>query len=59
MTICPEKREQEGASCVNSLSGDLRTICVHVREDGGGFRGERYVCDRCSFTYFLDYDEMR
>lgn len=33
--------------------------CPHLKETGGGMSGERYRCDRCGESFFLDYDEMR
>lgn len=33
--------------------------CPNMKEVGGGFDGERYRCDVCGATFFLDYDEMR
>lgn len=33
--------------------------CPHMKEVGGGFDGERYRCDRCGESYYLDYEEMR
>lgn len=33
--------------------------CPNMREVGGGFDGERYRCETCGATYYLDYDDMR
>lgn len=33
--------------------------CPNLKEDGGGFSGERYKCEVCGKSYFLDYDEMK
>lgn len=33
--------------------------CPNLKEVGGGFEGERYRCDVCGESYFLDYEEMR
>lgn len=33
--------------------------CPNLKEVGGGMEGERYRCDVCGKSYFLDYDEMR
>jgi hypothetical protein len=33
--------------------------CPNLKETGGGMAGERYDCDVCGESYFLDYDEMR
>lgn len=35
------------------------TQCPNLKEVGGGFSGERYRCDVCGKSYFLDYDDMR
>lgn len=39
--------------------GDGVNVCPHLKEVGGGFDGERYRCDVCGESFFLDYDEMR
>lgn len=33
--------------------------CPNVKEVGGGFEGERYRCDVCGYSYFLDYEDMK
>lgn len=33
--------------------------CPNLKEVGGGMRGERYRCDVCGESFFLDYDDMR
>lgn len=33
--------------------------CKNLKEDGGGMEGERYECEVCGYSYFLDYEEMR
>lgn len=33
--------------------------CPNLKEDGGGMSGERYRCDVCGESFFLDYDDMR
>ena len=38
--------------------GDGVNVCPHLKEVGGGFDGERYRCDVCGESFFLDYDEM-
>ena len=35
------------------------TRCPNMKETGGGFEGERYDCEVCGASYYLDYDEMR
>ena len=35
------------------------TQCPNMRETGGGMEGERYRCEVCGESYFLDYDDMR
>lgn len=38
---------------------DKDSRCPFLKEVGGGMDGERYRCDRCGESYFLDYEEMR
>jgi len=33
--------------------------CPNMKEVGGGFDGERYSCDLCGESYYLDYEEMK
>jgi hypothetical protein len=33
--------------------------CPNLKETGGGFEGERYRCEVCGESYFLDYEEMK
>lgn len=33
--------------------------CPHLKNTYEGFDGERYSCEVCGRSYFLDYDEMR
>lgn len=33
--------------------------CPNMKEAGGGFSGERYRCEVCGESYFLDYEEMK
>jgi hypothetical protein len=33
--------------------------CLNLKEVGGGFEGERYRCDVCGESYFLDYEDMK
>lgn len=33
--------------------------CPNMKEAGGGFEGERYRCDICGKSYFLDYEDMK
>ncbi len=33
--------------------------CPNLKEVGGGMEGERYRCEVCGESYFLDYDDMR
>lgn len=46
----PTKKPTE---CINV------TRCPNMKETGGGFEGERYRCDVCGASYYLDYDDMR
>lgn len=32
--------------------------CPNLKETYAGMDGERYSCDVCGESYFLDYDEM-
>ena len=38
---------------------DLGMRCEHLRCTYEGMDGERYRCDRCGKSVFLDYEEMR
>lgn len=38
---------------------DENSRCPNMREVGGGFDGERYRCDVCDESYYLDYEEMK
>ena len=33
--------------------------CPNMKEDGGGFDGERYSCAVCGKSYYLDYEDMK
>jgi hypothetical protein len=33
--------------------------CKNMKEVGGGMEGERYRCDVCGKSYFLDYEDMK
>lgn len=33
--------------------------CQNIKETYSGMDGERYGCDVCGESYFLDYDDMR
>jgi hypothetical protein len=33
--------------------------CQNLNETGGGMDGERWSCEICGKSYWLDYDEMR
>jgi hypothetical protein len=37
----------------------LDVACPNLQDVGGGMRGERYRCEVCGESYFLDYDEMK
>jgi len=39
--------------------GSYKMACPNLRETGGGFSGERYNCDVCGESFFLDYEEMK
>lgn len=39
--------------------GRSKMACPNLKETGGGFEGERYRCEVCGESFFLDYDEMR
>jgi transposase-like protein len=38
---------------------DQNNRCPNLKEVGGGMSGERYRCEVCGESYYLDYDEMR
>ena len=39
--------------------GEHRTTCPYMKGTYDGFDGERYRCERCGASYFLDYEEMK
>lgn len=39
--------------------GSYKMACKNLKEVGGGFDGERYRCEVCGESFYLDYDEMR
>jgi hypothetical protein len=39
--------------------GVSKMACPNLKETGGGFEGERYRCEVCGESFFLDYDDMR
>lgn len=39
--------------------GTYKMKCQNLKETGGGFEGERYRCEVCGESFFLDYDDMR
>jgi hypothetical protein len=39
--------------------GLLDAHCPNLKEVGGGMSGERYRCDLCGYSFFLDYEEMK
>jgi hypothetical protein len=43
----------------NNCMVDHDNRCPNLKEVGGGMQGERYRCDVCGESYFLEYDEMR
>lgn len=54
----PEKKPAE-CEYRHDGGGLLDAHCPHLKETGGGFEGERYRCEVCGESFFLDYDEMR
>ena len=39
--------------------GGYKMKCKNLKETGGGMEGERYRCDVCGESFFLDYEEMK
>lgn len=33
--------------------------CPNLKEKGGGFEGEQYVCEVCGERIWLDYEDMK
>lgn len=52
-----DKSKQPPECEINSPKAGIN--CPHIKETGGGMRGERYECERCGERFFLDYDDMR
>ena len=51
--------KDEQAAIKEALGCKDNMKCPHMKEVGGGFSGERYRCERCDDSYYLDYDEMQ
>ena len=48
-----------GAKCAEGHTRGNLDKCKNMRCTYEGMDGERYRCDRCGESYFLDYEEMR
>ena len=60
MTPTPKPLTPEERAKVRAALGCTDVMkCPHMNEVGGGFSGERYRCDRCGESYYLDYEDMR
>jgi len=50
-------KSKQPKECTTDDTG--RIVCPHLKCTYEGFDGERYRCEVCGESYFLDYDEMR
>ncbi|MEJ1172643.1 hypothetical protein WA845_00215 [Agrobacterium sp. CMT1] len=53
----PEEQASRPRPC--GIADPSTRDCQNMKEVGGGMDGERYRCDVCGKSYFLDYDEMK
>jgi len=53
MTDIPGDKTKQPPECKED------TACPNMKEVGGGFEGERYRCEVCGASFFLDYEEMK
>lgn len=37
----------------------IPTSCPHIKNPYEGFEGERWTCERCGLSFFLDYEDMK
>lgn len=49
----------DAAKCEKGLEGTKRVDCPNVKETHSDMSGERYRCEKCGYSYYLDYEEMR
>ena len=54
MTDRPGDKSKQPPEC-----DDVNDRCPNLKETGGGFEGERYRCEVCGKSYFLDYEDMK
>lgn len=52
----PVRPASEAHKCVQAGGPKM---CEHLKCTYEGMDGERYRCDVCGRSYFLDYEEMR
>lgn len=48
----PTDAEKVGKQCPKCQEG-------RVRETFSDMSGERYRCDKCTYSYYIDYDDIR
>ena len=41
------------------MTATMPTSCPHIKCTYEGFDGERWRCDLCGQSFYLDYDDMR
>ena len=51
--------DAEARKCAQGYTRGSLDRCANMRCTYEGMDGERYRCDRCGESYFLDYEEMR
>lgn len=41
------------------MTATMPTACPHIKCVYEGYDGERWSCDLCGQSFYLDYDDMR
>lgn len=55
MTDRPGDKSKQPPECDEAGSGK----CPNLKNTYEGFDGERYDCEVCGLSYFLDYEDMK
>ena len=54
-----QRQVRPAATCTEGHARGNLDRCKNMKCTYEGMDGERYRCDRCGESYFLDYEEMR